>query len=396
MRLCAYNSTIAGNTGGQVPYWLPIAYDTRNIGMNTKSESPGIATLLAAVAEHGPDVAAYRALGDIYTAQHGDLLLFNYTPRAVFARRWNPVERVCRGLIVHVPTASLHALPFEKFFNLGETPDTTLDALPAGPVEATAKIDGSLGILYRAADGPAVATRGSFSGDQARWATAHLRAHYDLRTLPADVTLLFEIVYPANRVVLNYGDLEALVLIGARRHDGADYAYAALAELAARYGFPLAPQTVIAGIHDLLPLIEQSTGIEGWVVRFPNGLRVKVKTADYLRLHHARFQLTPETVRTALLTGTWEPLLLGLPEEFHPEALALAAAIRRAVAAEEERLQALLAEIRAAVSDETRKAFALYIRAQHLADQGALFALLDGRDIGPLLLRQLDLREIPL
>jgi RNA ligase len=351
----------------------------------------GIATVLAAVREFGYDTNAYHALGDIYAARQGDLLLFNYTARAAYARRWNDVERVCRGLIVHVPTATVRAVPFEKFFNLGETPDTTLEALPAGPCEITAKMDGSMAILYRADDGPAIATRGSFSSSQAQWATAHLRARYDLRGLPDDVTLLFEIIYPENRIVVNYGALEALVLIGARRADGYDYTYPELAAFAARYGFPLVARVLAHSIHDVVPLIETSTGVEGWVVRLPNNLRVKVKTADYFRLHRARFMLSPETVREALVAGTWDSFTIGLPEEFHRESSAIAAAIRALVAAEEARLQALFAEVRAAIGDDSRKAFALYVQTHHRADGAYLFPLWEGRDIGPLLLRKIDL-----
>jgi RNA ligase len=352
---------------------------------------PGIATVLAAVREYGYDTNAYHALGDIYAARQGELLLFNYTARAAYARRWNDVERVCRGLIVHVPTATVRALPFEKFFNLGETPDTTLEALPAGPCEITAKMDGSMAILYRADGGPAIVTRGSFTSSQAQWATAHLRARYDLRDLQDDVTLLFEIIYPENRIVVNYGALEALVLIGARRLDGYDYTYPELAGIAARYGFPLVGREPAQRIHDVVPLIETSTGVEGWVVRFPNNLRVKVKTADYFRLHRARFMLSPETVREALVAGTWDAFMIGLPEEFHRESSAIAAAIRSLVAAEEARLRALFAEARAAVPDDSRKAFALYVQAHHRADGAYLFPLWEGRDIGPLLLRKIDL-----
>lgn len=114
----------------------------------------GIDTILEAVRRVGPDLAAYKQLGQIYAARQDDLLLFNYTARATYERAWNTVERVSRGLIVHWPSATLAALPFEKFFNLGELPETLLSALPPGPIEVTAKLDGSLGILYRAADLP--------------------------------------------------------------------------------------------------------------------------------------------------------------------------------------------------------------------------------------------------
>ena len=354
----------------------------------------GVDEILAAVRAWGYATAAYKDLGDIAVVRHDDLLLFSYTPRATYARRWNAVERVCRGLIVHVPSATVRALPFAKFFNLGEVLETELAALPAGPVEVTAKMDGSLGILYQAAAGPAIATRGSFAGPQAVWATTHLRARYDLGDLPADLTLLFEIIYPANRIVLNYGSLEALVLLGARRFDGSELAYPELAVLAGRYGFPLVPAVQVGSVTDLLPLVESARGSEGWVARWPTGLRVKIKTAEYLRLHRARYSLTAETVRLALLAEEWPAFLLALPEEFQPEARLLAAAVEARIATETARLTALFATVQTGLADAARKTFALQVQAHHLADAGYLFELWQGKLLRPLILRRLDLRDL--
>ena len=354
---------------------------------------PGIVTILEAVRRVGPDLAAYKSLGQIYAAREGDMLLFNYTARATYERAWNAVERVCRGLIVHWPSATLAALPFEKFFNLGELPETALSVLPPGPIEVTAKLDGSLGILYRADNGARVATRGSFVSAQAQWATAHLRRRYDLRDLPDDLTLLWEIIYPGNRVVLNYGAQADLYLLGARRiSDGSDLEHDAVAALAEQYGFPLVPRVPVMTVADLLPLAEEATGIEGWVVRWPSGLRVKIKTMEYLALHRLLSNLTPSTVRDALLAGTWEAYLLALPEEFAAEARALAAIISHRLDVAEERVATTYRSLVARGDAHSRKAFALAV--QEDADRPYLFKLLDGKPIRELLLRDLDLRDL--
>lgn len=367
----------------------------------------GVLALLAAVREHGDNIAAYKALGNISTVAAGELLLFSYTDRAVYEGTWNPVERASRGLIVHWPTATLRALPFPKFFNLGERPETQIAALPAGDFEITEKLDGSLGILYRGPDGPAVATRGSFTSDQARWATGHLRQRYDLAALPDDVTLLFEIVYPANTEgpILRYGATEALFLIGARRFDGYDLTYAELAALGARFGFPLAPIYAVTSLEALTALATTQTSIEGWVVRFAGGLRVKVKTEDYLRLHRLVVSVTPGRIRDMLLEepAGIEPFLLRLPDEFQREARAIVVAISGAVEGEEARLRTIFCGPLAALAAEVartgtaaRKAYALEVTAHYRADSAYLFALLDGRDIHAALLRSLDLARLPI
>ena len=84
-------------------------------------------------------------------------------------------------------------------------------------MHVTDKADGSLGIIYASPDGSgyAIATRGSFASDQARHATELLRTRYGAFVPPAGKTVLVEIIYPANRIVVDYAGLDDLVLLGA-------------------------------------------------------------------------------------------------------------------------------------------------------------------------------------
>src|SRR5271166_2183048 len=104
----------------------------------------GLETVLAAVRQHGAELGAYEELGAIKATLHpnGDLLIFNYTQFAQFAGTWSPVERVCRGLIIHWPTATVRARAYDKFFNLSQMPESQYFALPTGPMEVTEKVDG--------------------------------------------------------------------------------------------------------------------------------------------------------------------------------------------------------------------------------------------------------------
>ena len=363
----------------------------------TTNTSPGMAAILDAVRQFGRDTAAYARLGNIVARTQGDLIIFNYTARAMYAGTWNSVERVCRGLIVHMPTATIAARPFDKFFNLGEQPETAIEALPVGPVEVTEKVDGSLGVLYRAPDGHAVATRGSFTGPQAVWATEFLRANYRLEGLPDDLTLLFEIVYPENRdgLVIDYGDRHMLVLVGARRFGGYDCNYRELTELAGRHGFPLPKIWDVAGLGELAELAGTLTGIEGWVVRFANGLRVKVKTANYLRRFHAITHTTPEVVRDAITAGTFASLVADLPDDYVPPVRALAKVIELRANAHEAWLRARFAEI-ARLAADGRRAFAMAATAEHGVDAHCLFALLDGKPIRAIVLKSVDVSDLSL
>ncbi len=139
------------------------------------------------------------------------LTILNYTEKAAYDKAWTPVTLACRGLIVD-DGGVVVARPWVKFFNHGEG-DRVLKM--DEPVEVTDKQDGSLGIVYPTPDGQAVATRGSFDSEQSRHATALLRSRYP-RWAPADgLTVLLEIIYPANRIVLSDDGLDDLVLLGA-------------------------------------------------------------------------------------------------------------------------------------------------------------------------------------
>lgn len=361
---------------------------------------PGVRIILDAVRARGID-GDYRDLGMIRTQRYGDLLIFNYTQQAQYSRTWNPVERVARGLIIDAAKCEVVALPFPKFFNLGETAETSMDAIAGLPFEATVKVDGSLGIIYHGPDGWAVATRGSFTGEQAVWATAFLRKHHTdwfehVGVPMPGLTLLVEIVYPENRIVLDYGRDERLVLIGARefRRTGElhrDLPYQILCNLASMIRMPVV-EPAGSILSDLLTGQADARGIEGWVLRFDDGLRVKVKTQQYIELHRAIFGLTPERIREALVDGAFADLDQALPEELQPGARATADCILAACADEERRIRDLFTSVRSMfASDAPRGDLARYVVANHPNDRAHLFSLLDNRSITAGVLKGLDL-----
>lgn len=143
--------------------------------------------------------------------------IVNYTERAQFDGVWNNTTLMCRGLIVDEYSQLIVARPFPKFFNLDEHNRETVPNLdPTGPVHVTDKLDGSLGILFEGPTGnPQIATRGSFVSDQAIHANAVWAERYSSLKLEQRLTYLFEIVYPGNRIVVDYGETDDLFLLGA-------------------------------------------------------------------------------------------------------------------------------------------------------------------------------------
>lgn len=232
------------------------------------------------------ELALMRKDGFVREQYHHDLPLaiLNYSDTCAYAKAWNPTTLACRGLIYETVTGYVMARPWEKFFNYGETgAELDLDA----EAEVTNKADGSLGILY--GDGR-IATRGSFHSEQAEHATRLYRERYmdGVRAKATswnrdlNLTYLFEIIYPTNRIVLDYGRMDDLVLLGAVEIDtGRPIGPNDLPE------WP-GPRTEVFPAHSLreaLALPDRANA-EGVVVRLcDSSTLVKIKQADYVALH---------------------------------------------------------------------------------------------------------------
>ncbi len=309
--------------------------------------------------------------------------IFNYTEKAAYESHWTPVTLACRGLIAHRGTHEIVARPFAKFFNHGQAGAA---AIPLhAPVHVTDKLDGSLGILYPLTDGGyAVATRGSFTSDQALHATALLHARYASYEPPAGVTVLFEILYPANRIVVDYGDTDELCLIGA-----VDNLTGVVLDRTwtANWRGPAAQVFVADTFAEALALPPRPNA-EGVVVRcLRTGGMVKLKQADYVALHRIVTGLTARTVWQHLVDGkTLAELIAPLPDEFHDWVRNAAFSILARVEGEETRLHQAFRALYNAMPDdwapasrEGRRDFAA--KAAGSPDSWAMFALLDGRDI---------------
>jgi RNA ligase len=236
------------------------------------------------------------------------LRVLNYTEKAMYSRNWTPETVQCRGLIVGAD-GTIVSRPFRKFWNLGET---SAQAVPDEPFAAYEKLDGSLGISYIDADGlPSLATRGSFVSPQAKRGTEILRQRLSPDDLEAmaehcqSLTFCYEIILPENRIVVDYGGREDLVLLAVFETDtGRELDDAELVG----EPFPRPKRWGYAGLADLLTAADavegpDFDGQEGVVVRFASGLRLKIKRAEYVRLHRLVTGITPRRIWELLKAG---------------------------------------------------------------------------------------------
>lgn len=240
-----------------------------------------------------------------------ELYIYNYTQVCQFQGAWDKYTMMCRGLITDME-GNIVARPFPKFFNLEENKTD----LPAEDFEIYEKYDGSLGILYWVNNEPYIATRGSFISDQAIKGTELFREVIkDYDKFDKDYTFLFEIIYPENRIVCNYGDCKKLVLLAiietstGREIDVGDRIIGLNEfEVAKRYD----------ALKDLTKLKElEEPNKEGFVIKFKSGVRVKVKFDEYVRLHKLITGLSIKSIWEIMKNGkTLDDLLNNVPDEF--------------------------------------------------------------------------------
>jgi RNA ligase len=240
------------------------------------------------------------------------LLLYVYSQSCVYDGAWDEFTTMARGLIIDPAARRVVATPFPKFFNLGENGT----AVPDVSFETFEKLDGSLIIIFHHASHWQAATKGSFNSRQALWAQARLDAS-DRSSLVPGTTYLAEAVYPENRIVIFYEE-PALVMLSAYDENGIELGHDEILAIANSLGWRTAQRQHFASISELIACAQSMprTG-EGFVLRFENGLRLKVKGDEYKRMHALISRVTPLALWEAMDAGeNIESMRRDLPEEF--------------------------------------------------------------------------------
>jgi RNA ligase len=236
------------------------------------------------------------------------LSIYNYSRECQYSKLWDDITLTCRGLVLD-NEGNVVAKPFPKFFNYEEH---TSDEIPNESFEVFEKMDGSLGIFFYYEGEWHMATRGSFASEQSiKGMEIAKRYNYDKICVP-DFTYLFEIIYPENRIVVNYGKEERLVLLSIINPKGDEVPYDEIEmdgwDIVNRYD----------GINDFTKLKETiSNDDEGYVIRFSGGMRMKIKGEEYVRLHRILTNFSTTDIWEILRTGgNMNEFLERVPDEF--------------------------------------------------------------------------------
>jgi RNA ligase len=251
-------------------------------------------------------------LGLIVARPNGRLTIFDYTNQCMFDRAWDEYTMQARGLVLD-DQGKIVARPWRKFFNVNERPETKLEALPSETPELSDKMDGSMIIVFHDEEtGWRAITRGCWENVQTKYANAWLAQNS--KVLHRDNTYMFELIAPWNRLVIPYAKDELILLGIVKTGPGEDASYAQVANYAQNHGlkavkFETRPLSEIS-LED--PKVRDR---EGFVARYSNGLRVKLKYRQYMLLHKILTGLSVKGIWETLSTNN-EPSFVDVPDEF--------------------------------------------------------------------------------
>jgi len=319
------------------------------------------------------------------------LTILNYTQQATFnPENWNHVTDLCRGIIYDNRSMEIVSRPFSKFWNYGDTrhPETLTENLPSTPPTITRKMDGSLGIAYQTPNGWAIATRGSFSSDQAFWASRWISEH-SMRVFVEGYTPLFEIIYPENQIVVKYPWSGLILLAMVNIKTGEELDRKQLEHFAAANNYEVVEQFN----KPLSALVGEDTpNEEGYVVSWPrigtSPLRCKVKYSTYCRLHKLLTQTSAVTIWEMLRDGSdIAALTVDVPKEFKVWVEIVQSRLKSSYEEIESKAMLAMAKYDGKVHDLTpdeRKQFALYAVKQNPVTP-ILFAMLDRKEYAPII-----------
>lgn len=186
-----------------------------------------------------------------------------------------------------------------------------------------------------------------------------------------------------NRIVVDYGNMEELVLLGAiHTESGEEMKYDSLTEINGHsFGFPIVQR--YDGLKDFDKMKALNTdNKEGFVILFTNGFRMKVKFEEYVRLHAIVTNVSNKIVWAHLRDGlSFEEMLDKVPDEFYDWVEDTKIMLERAYDAIELECFKKHNEISlemGKLDTNTKKDFAL--RAVKFKYSGILFSMFDDKD----------------
>lgn len=304
------------------------------------------------------------------------LTILNYSKIAQFQKKWNDLTLQARGLVID-DDGEIIARPFKKFFNMEELKG---NEIPNEQYKVYKKMDGSLGILFFYGSGWHMATRGSFTSEQAAKGMDILKWKYSnlIGDLDVELTYLFEIIYPQNRIVVDYGQTEDLVLLGACHTDSGQEVDLDQIDLP----FTKVESYVITDFKELKA--RNTENEEGYVIRFiPSNFRMKIKFEDYVTLHGIVTEFSTKKVWEILKDEQdLDKLLEMVPDEFYDKVKVVYDDLKKQFSTLKLKASHVAFESQKFTN---RKDIALWLQKEHREVMPLVFGILDKKNIDKII-----------
>jgi len=254
----------------------------------------------------------YVEKGWVVTQKHPtlDLTIYNYSRQTEFEKFWDGITLNCRGTVFNSKGA-LISKTLPKFFNYEEGRTNLPDNFSNTIIYE--KLDGSYIQLFNYQDQWVVSSKGSFTSDQAIWAEEILNNKYtEYVNLDKSLSYVFELIKGENRIVVDYGEKEDLILLAIFDRER-EYNVNSYGKI-----FKVVKHIISDNFsYDELKNDPKHKNKEGFVIKFNNGERCKIKFEEYKRLHSIVTNTTSYDIWKVLMNGgNFDEILIRVPDEF--------------------------------------------------------------------------------
>lgn len=245
-------------------------------------------------------------------------------------QKTHPIVKECRGLILSLPDYKVVSRPFDRFFNLGESPEEVKD-FNWNECQITFKHDGSLIHVYHYNGEWGCATSGTaFAEGQTPLSNKTYKDLFEeaiggkvndvFKNYPKEYTYIFELVSPENRIVTPYTETKVYIL-GIRHKETGLYANLMLMlDLMKHNGYYFAHHPKTFNFNDpesIKNYVENMDQMDEGVVCYDpvTQKRIKIKSSTYVSLHHIRGnEVTKKSVITLILKNEVDEFVTYFPE----------------------------------------------------------------------------------
>lgn len=234
------------------------------------------------------------------------LIIWNYSVKTTYSNYWNQYTKLCRSLVTDFK-GNIISRGLPKFFNYNEIKHLYPKTKFIGS-RVMEKLDGSyIGIFYYN-DKWCVRSKGSFTTDQAIKAT-ELLGKIDLSNFNKGLTHNFEVIYPSNRIVVDYGERERLVYLNSTDKKGNIFVMLDISS-----NLDKAKHYDVDFDFDNLKSMDDDVN-EGFVLLTKDNMLFKVKFDSYIIKHSIVTEVTTYSVWESIVSGKFNEYIELVPDE---------------------------------------------------------------------------------